>query len=168
VQTQAAEVTPPEIQARKESAGMIRVLVADDHDEVRKQLVRLIGRAGDMEVAAEARDGVEVVERFSPDSIDVVLLDLTMPRKGGTETLRELLARHPQAKVLIVSMHPPEQFAARMIRVGAKGYLGKDRVAERLHEAIRTLHAGGVYRDSDPPAEGSKPNTPPAASSGCR
>ena len=151
---------------------MIRLLVADDHDEVRRQLVRLIGRAEDMEVVAEARDGVEVVERFEPDHIDVVLLDLTMPRKGGTETLRELLARHPEAKVLVVSMHPPEQFAARMIRVGAKGYLGKDRIAEHLFEAIRTIHAGGVYREQDPPeaqdppAAEPKRNAPPAASSG--
>jgi DNA-binding NarL/FixJ family response regulator len=101
-----------------------------------------------MAVAAEAADGIEVLERFESSLTDVVLLDLTMPRKGGIETLRELLPRHPDAKVLIVSMHPPEQLAQRMIRAGAKGYLGKDRVAECLLDAIRAVHAGGVYVDS--------------------
>ena len=126
---------------------MIQVLVADDHDDVRRQIIRLIGRAQDMKVAAEAADGDEVLERFESSNSDVVLLDLTMPRKGGIETLRDLLPRHPDAKVLIVSMHPPEQLAQRMIRAGAKGYLGKDRVAECLLDAIRAVHAGDIYVD---------------------
>jgi DNA-binding NarL/FixJ family response regulator len=126
---------------------MIHILVADDHDYVRQQIVRLIGRADDMRVSAEAADGDEVLERFEGSRTDVVLLDLTMPRKGGIETLRELLPRHPDAKVLIVSMHPPEQLAHRMIRAGAKGYVGKDRVADCLLDAIRTVHEGGVFVD---------------------
>jgi len=126
---------------------MIHVLVADDHADVRRQLIRLIGRAGDMTVAAEAADGIEVLERLDSIDVDVLLLDLTMPRKGGIETLRDLLPRHPETKVLIVSMHPPEQLARRMIHAGAKGYLGKDRVAECLLDAIRTVHGGSVYVD---------------------
>ena len=126
---------------------MIQVLVADDHEDVRRRLIRLIGRASDMSVAAEAADGVEVLERFETTDIDVALLDLTMPRKGGIETLRELLPRHPEAKVLIVSMHPPEQLARRMIRAGARGYVGKDRAAECLLDAIRAVHGGNVYVD---------------------
>lgn len=126
---------------------MIQVLVADDHADVRRQIIRLIGRSGDMAVAAEAADGIEVLERFDGETTDVVLLDLSMPRKGGIETLKDLLPRHPEAKVLIVSMHPPEQLAHRMIRAGAKGYLGKDRVADCLLDAIRAVHAGGVYLD---------------------
>jgi two-component system, NarL family, invasion response regulator UvrY len=135
---------------------MIRILVADDHDDVRRQIIRLIGRADDMQVTAEAADGIEVLERFGSTPADVLLLDLTMPRKGGIETLRELLPRYPDAKVLIVSMHPPEQLAQRMIRAGAKGYLGKDRVAEELHRAIRTIHAGGIYVDGNDPAPGAR------------
>jgi DNA-binding NarL/FixJ family response regulator len=127
---------------------MIQILVADDHEVVRRQIVRLIGRAGDMTVTAEAADGVEVLERFDGSHVDVVLLDLTMPRKGGLETLRDLLPRHPQAKVLIVSMHSPEQLAQQLIRAGARGYLGKDRVAERLLDAIRAVYAGEVFIDS--------------------
>lgn len=100
-----------------------------------------------MTVAAEAADGIEVLERLETTPIDVLLLDLTMPRKGGIETLRELLPRHPDARVLIVSMHPPEQLARRMIRAGARGYVGKDRVAECLLDAIRMVHDGGVYLD---------------------
>lgn len=126
---------------------MIQVLVADDHADVRRQLVRLIGAAGDMAVAAEAADGVEVLDRLDAADPDVLLLDLTMPRKGGIDTLREILPRRPDAKILIVSMHPPEQLAARMIKAGAKGYVGKDRVGECLLEAIRAVHAGGVYVD---------------------
>jgi DNA-binding NarL/FixJ family response regulator len=130
---------------------MIQVLVADDHDDVRRHLIRLIRRAEDMTVAAEAADGVEVLERFESGRTDVVLLDLTMPRKGGIETLRDLLPRHPDAKVLIVSMHPPEQLGQRMIRAGARGYLGKDRIAECLLDAIRAVHGGGVYLDAGEP-----------------
>jgi DNA-binding NarL/FixJ family response regulator len=128
---------------------MIQVLVADDHAEVRRQIVRLIGDAVDMNVAAEAADGVEVLDRLdaADADVDVLLLDLTMPNKGGVDTLREILPRRPDAKVLIVSMHPPEQLAARMIRAGARGYVGKDRVAECLLDAIRTVHAGRVYID---------------------
>jgi DNA-binding NarL/FixJ family response regulator len=126
---------------------MIQVLVADDHADVRRQLVRLIGASGDMTVAAEAADGVEVLDRLDAADPDVLLLDLTMPRKGGIDTLREILPRWPGAKVLIVSLHPPEQLAARMIEAGARGYVGKDRVAECLLEAIRAVHAGRVYID---------------------
>ena len=126
---------------------MIQVLVADDHADVRGRLVRLIGAAGDMTVAAEAADGVEVLDRLEATDVDVLLLDLTMPRKGGIDTLREILPRRPDAKVLIVSMHPPDQLAARMIRAGARGYVGKDRVAECLLDAIRAVHAGNVYVD---------------------
>ena len=133
---------------QEDSIKMIQVMVADDHDDVRRQLIRLIGRAGDMAVAAEAADGYEVLERFDAEQTDVVLLDLTMPRKGGIDTLRDLLPRHPEARVLIVSMHPPEQLGQRMIRAGAKGYLGKDRVAECLLDAIRAIHAGGIYLDA--------------------
>ena len=138
--------------------SMIRVLVADDHPEVRFQIVQLIGRAGDMVVTAEAADGVEVLERFCSSEADVVLLDLTMPRKSGMDTLRELLESAPDARVLIVSMHPPEQLARRVIRLGAKGYLGKDRLGERLGDAIRTIHAGGVYIDG-----GDDERSPPKA-----
>jgi two-component system response regulator DegU len=140
---------------------MIQILVADDHDDVRRQIVRLIDRADDMRVTAEAADGIEVLERFESGRTDVVLLDLTMPRKGGIETLRDLLPRYPEAKVLIVSMHPPEQLGQRMIRAGAKGYVGKDRVAECLLDAIRAVHAGGIYLDpgsaESPPFLGQPP-----------
>jgi DNA-binding NarL/FixJ family response regulator len=124
---------------------MIRVLVADDHTEVRRLLIRLIERAADMTVVGEACDGHEVLERLATTPADVVLLDLTMPRKGGIETLRDLLPLHPAVRALIVSMHPAEQLARRMIRAGARGYLGKDCVAECLHHAIRTVHDGGIY-----------------------
>jgi DNA-binding NarL/FixJ family response regulator len=134
-----------ENRGRLMSGAPIRVLVADDHTEVRRLLIRLIGRAGDMTVVGEACDGHEVLERLACTPADVVLLDLTMPRKGGIETLRDLLPRHPSVRVLIVSMHPAEQLARRMIRAGARGYLGKDCVAECLHHAIRTVYDGGIW-----------------------
>jgi DNA-binding NarL/FixJ family response regulator len=130
----------------------IQILVADDHPDVRGLLIRMIDRAGDMQVVAEAADGVEVLERYGRQHTDLVLLDLTMPRKTGIETLRELLALHSEARVLVVSMHPPEQLAERLIRAGAKGYLGKDRVAEHLLDAIRAVHAGGIYFPGARPA----------------
>lgn len=147
---------------------MIRVLVADDHPEVRFHIVQLIGRAGDMVVTAEAGDGIEVLERFRASEADVVLLDLTMPRKGGMDTLRELLELAPGARVLIVSMHPPEQLAGRVIRLGARGYLGKDRLGERLRDAIRTIHAGGLYVDgAEVEKSASEPPTTSAGGGAC-
>lgn len=126
---------------------MIRVLVADDHDEIRRLIVRLIDAAGDMLVAAEACDGIEVLERFHDCRADVLLLDLTMPRKSGMETLSDLLERDPHARVVIVSMHPAEQLARGALDAGARGYLGKNRIGACLLDAIRTVHAGGVHLD---------------------
>jgi two-component system, NarL family, invasion response regulator UvrY len=137
----------------------IRVLVADDHVEVRAHIVQHIGRAADMVVTADAGDGFEAIERFLAAGADVVLLDLTMPRKGGIDTLRELLDIDPDVRVLLVSMHPPEQLERRVIRAGARGYLGKDRLGECLHHAIRTLHAGGIYLDPLE-SENARPNEP--------
>jgi two-component system invasion response regulator UvrY len=129
---------------------MIRVMVADDHPDVRRRLVRLLRRPGDIEVVAEAADGVEALQVLGSREVEVevLLLDLTMPRKSGGETLREVTAGHPAVKVVIVSMHPPSELATQMIALGAKGYVGKDRLGECLLDAIRAVHAGGVYLDA--------------------
>ncbi|WP_447979480.1 response regulator [Candidatus Nitrospira bockiana] len=120
---------------------MIKLLIADDHPLVRRGLRELIAECGDMIVAAEACDGVEVMEAVRTGDFDVVLLDLNMPRKSGLETLVELKQLHPHLPVLIISGHCVEQYAPRLLRLGAAGFVSKQDAPEQLMRVIRDVCA---------------------------
>lgn len=123
----------------------IRLLVADDHPVVRAGLKRLLGEHPDMLVVAEATDAEEVLNALDKISIDVVLLDVSMPGPGFLETLKEIKSRHPRGSVLVLSIYPEEQYALRAIKAGASGYLTKNSSPEELVEAIRRCAHGGRY-----------------------
>lgn len=124
---------------------MIRVLVADDHAVVREGLRQIVTEQHDMTIAGEAGTGHEVLELARKQPCDVVLLDLAMPGKDGLETLKELKVIQPNLPVLILSIYPEEQYAVRLLRAGAAGYLTKESAPEQLVAAIRKVSKGGRY-----------------------
>ncbi len=123
----------------------MNILIADDHQIVREGLKRVLGEAGDVRTIGEAENAARVLEQVRSARWDVVVLDLHMPGKGGLETLKELKLLFPKLPVLILSMYPEEQFAVRVMRAGASGYLTKAGAASELVPALRKIHAGGRY-----------------------
>ena len=124
---------------------MIRVLIADDHAVVREGLKRIVAQNADMTVVGEAGTGHEVLEFVRARECDVVLLDLSMPGKDGLETLKELRANKPHLPVLVLSVYPEDQYAVRLLRAGASGYLTKESAPEELVAAIRKVSRHGRY-----------------------
>ena len=124
---------------------MIRALIADDHAVVRQGLRQILQETSDMQVTGEAATGPEALERARGDSYDVVVLDITMPGRSGFEVLKELRVERPELPVLVLSMHAEEQFAVRLLKAGAAGYLNKETAPEELVKAIRKVVAGGRY-----------------------
>jgi DNA-binding NarL/FixJ family response regulator len=124
---------------------MIRLLIADDHPVVRKGLRRIIEDAPGLEVVGEVASGEELLERLPRIPADIVLLDVTMPGLRFLEALQRLRAEHPSVAVLVLSVHPEDQYAVRALRAGASGYLTKDHSPEELTDAIRRVHRGHKY-----------------------
>lgn len=131
----------------------IRVLVAEDHNVVREGVVSILNRAGDMVVVAEARDGLEAVERFEELHPDVTLLDLEMPRLSGIEAIRKIIGQAPDARIVVLTTYAGDDRIHRALEAGASAYLLKDVATETLLEAIRKVHAGGSFVDSAVAAE---------------
>ncbi len=124
---------------------MIRVLIADDHAVVRAGVKQILADTADIQVVAEATNGQEAIGLARKGVCDVLLLDLSMPGRGGLETLKELKDEMPRLPVLILTMHPEDQYAIRTMRAGASGYLTKQGVPDELITAIRTVSAGRRY-----------------------
>jgi DNA-binding NarL/FixJ family response regulator len=121
---------------------MIRVVVADDHDIVRQGLCRVLALAPDMQLAGEAQDGWEVLERLGGERFDLLLLDMTMPGPSGIELIKRVRKEAPRLPVLVLSMHAECQFAAGAIKAGANGYITKDSKPAAILGAIREVAAG--------------------------
>jgi len=127
------------------SSEVISVLVADDHGIVREGLRRLLESEADLEVCGEAGDGREVLEQVELHRPNVVVLDITMPRLGGLETLERLRAKYPEVKVVLLSVHGDPPFIQSAISLGADGYVLKDGRAAEVITAIRAVIKGGSY-----------------------
>jgi two-component system invasion response regulator UvrY len=127
---------------------MTRVLIADDHSIVREGIKSLLASVPDIVIAAEARNGDEVFEKIQKETVDMVILDITMPGQSGLEVLKQLKTDNPNLPVLILSMHPEEQYGMRVLKAGADGYLTKEAVPEELLLAIRKLTEGKKYISS--------------------
>lgn len=124
---------------------MIRILVADDHTVVREGVKQILAGLDDMVVEDEAVNGQETLEKVDRGTCDMVLLDISMPGRSGLEILEDILNLRPKLPVLILSMHPEEQYAVRALRAGASGYLTKASAAHELIGAIRKVSRGGKY-----------------------
>ena len=124
---------------------MIRIVLADDHAIVREGLKRIVGDAGDFEVAGEAADGTEVMQVVRATDFDVLVLDLSMPGRSGMELIKLVKAEKPRLRILVLSMHQETQYAVRAIKSGASGYLTKESAPAQLEQAIRKIAGGGAY-----------------------
>ncbi|MBL38008.1 MAG: DNA-binding response regulator [Xanthomonadales bacterium] len=124
---------------------MIRVLIADDHAIVREGLKRILADDSSVETIAEAADGQEAARLVRLHKPDVVLLDISMPGRSGIDALADIQSASAGTRILILSMHPEDQYAIRCLRDGADGYLTKESAPELLLGAIRKIHSGGKY-----------------------
>jgi DNA-binding NarL/FixJ family response regulator len=121
------------------------ILIADDHPIVLRGLRMVLDAQPDLEVVAEATDGDQAVERTLSGEIDLAILDISMPRKTGLQTAREITHRKPEVRVLILSMHDNEQYLFEAIRAGASGYVLKSAVDRDLVEACRAAMRGEPF-----------------------
>lgn len=137
---------------------MIKVFVADDHAVVRCGVTLLLRELGGFEVVGEAEDGRQVLNSPLLDACDVLLLDLSLPKVSGPEVLRRVKAERPDLAVVVLSMHPEDQFARRALADGAAAYVSKDRPPADIIAAVRRAAAGA--RDATP---GSTPDAPAEA-----
>jgi DNA-binding NarL/FixJ family response regulator len=124
---------------------MIKVIIVDDHPVVRRGLKQIIEDEPDMEVAGEAKNAGECFSLVSQTDCTLVVLDITLPDRNGFDVLKQLKDEHPHIPVLILSVHPEDQYGLRFIKAGAAGYLMKEGAPEELVVAIRKVHAGGKY-----------------------
>jgi len=120
-------------------------VITDDHELIRDGFRKLLSREKDIALAGEAGDAHELFNILDTTSCDVVILDINLPDMDGIEVLKTLLGRFPDAKVLILSMHPEERYAERVLKCGAVGYINKATVSDELIRAIRKVHNGGRY-----------------------
>ena len=131
--------------ARRYRCAMTSILVADDHGIVREGLRRLLEAESDLQVTGEARDGREVLQQVEELKPEIVVLDISMPRMGGLETLERLRSNHPDVKVILLSVHSDAPFIQSAISLGADGYVLKDSRAAEIVTAIRAVTKGGSY-----------------------
>lgn len=122
----------------------LKVLLVDDHIVVREGVRRLISNVREA-ILTEASSGAEALALVGKDPPDLILLDLNMKGIGGLELLRRLLLRDPKARVIVFSMHAEPIYAARALRLGAKGYVSKSAAADELLAAIKKVSEGGHY-----------------------
>ena len=124
---------------------MIATVVADDHGIVREGLRRLLESESDIKVVGEALDGREVLELVARAKPDVIVLDITMPKLGGLETLERLRSDYPDTKVILLSVHSDPPFIRSAIALGADGYVLKNGRASEIVTAIREVMKGGSF-----------------------
>jgi DNA-binding NarL/FixJ family response regulator len=124
---------------------MIKILIADDHPIVRAGLKQILAEASDIEVTVEAADGHELLRLIRKGGIDVVLLDISMPGLTGLDALKQIKTENPDLPILILSMHPEDQYGIRVLKAGAAGYLMKSAAPDQLVGAIRKVYRGGRY-----------------------
>ena len=124
---------------------MIRILIADDHAIVREGLKQIVAETSDMLVADEAGSGQEVIDKVGRNDYDVIVLDISMPGGNGVDVLKQIKSQRHKTSILILSMHSEEQYAVRVLKAGASGYLTKESAPNELIAAIRKVSGGGKY-----------------------
>jgi len=122
-----------------------RVLLADDHPIFRHGAREIILRRYPQAQVTEAENAAQALELIWKRAFDLVILDISMPGRSGLDVLRDIKRDKPKLPVLIVSMHGEEDYAVRMVKAGAAGYLTKDRAGEELLNAVTTILAGGTF-----------------------
>ena len=123
----------------------MRILLADDHAVVRRGLKQILAEEFKKAIFGEARNAQETIDFVGKEHWDVVVLDITMPGRSGLEVMREIRKLRPGLPVLVLSIHPESQFAVRVLKLGAAGYMTKESAAEELVSGIKKVLSGGRY-----------------------
>jgi two-component system invasion response regulator UvrY len=123
----------------------MRILIADDHAVVRRGLKEILVDAFGKLTVGEASNAAETLQLVRKQNWDLVILDISMPGRGGVDVLKEIKEQRPRLPVLILSMHPEDQYAVRAIKAGASGYLTKESASEELIQAIKKIREGRKY-----------------------
>jgi two-component system, NarL family, invasion response regulator UvrY len=123
----------------------MKILICDDHKIVREGLMKILQPLHDISQIEEAKDGSEVLSILSNSIFDIIIMDISLPGRSGLEILQLVKERWPSVNVLMLSMHPEEQYAIRALKLGASGYLTKDSASEELLFAIKKVAEGGKY-----------------------
>ncbi|HCJ66374.1 MAG TPA: DNA-binding response regulator [Elusimicrobia bacterium] len=124
---------------------MLRVLIADDHAVVRQGLKQILREEFPQGIYGESENAQEVLRQVREQDWDIVILDVTLGNRSGLEVLAEIKTMCPKLPVLVLSMHPEDQYGVRMLKSGADGYLTKESAPEEIVKAIRKILAGGKY-----------------------
>jgi len=124
---------------------LTRILLVDDHSVVREGLKQILADSIPDATFGEAATGEEALGKATAGAWDVVILDMSLPDRTGIDILKDLRQTYPRLPVLVLSMHPEEQFAVRALKAGAAGYVTKRTVAEHIAAAVRKVLAGGKY-----------------------
>ncbi len=124
---------------------MIRILIVDDHEILRAGLKHILADSPDIQIAGEAENGVEALEKVRAGKWDAVVLDMSMPGKSGIELIKQIKGEKPKLPILVLSMHKEDIYAMRTLKAGASGYLCKDNAAPQLAQAIRKVAGGGLF-----------------------
>jgi DNA-binding NarL/FixJ family response regulator len=127
---------------------MVNIIIVDDHPIVRQGLKQILFEEPDMAVLGEAQNSQEVLELIRKQDWDIVVLDISLPGRGGLDVLKEIKHERPKLPVLMLSIHPEDQYAVRALKAGASGYLTKESAPEALVRAIRKILRGGKYVSS--------------------
>ena len=124
---------------------MIELLIADDHTMFREGLKQLLAVANHVSISGEARNGEELLAHLAGRKCDVILLDMTMPGRSGVVLIRELRARYPNVRILVLSMHEEQQFIVEALKAGAHGYVTKNSAPDQLILGIERIAAGEQF-----------------------
>ncbi len=124
---------------------MIEVFITDDHSLIREGFKKILKDEKDISITGEAADAKDTMTFVLNKQPDILILDLNLPDKNGLDLLKELKALRPELKILILSMHPEDRFAMRVLRAGAAGYITKESAGDELVKAIRKVYNGGKY-----------------------
>lgn len=127
---------------------MIRVFIADDHPVVRTGIKQILAEAQDIELCGEAENGQETLDKLDRCKPHVLILDVAMPGRGGVETLKRVTDTNPEIAVIILSMYAEDQYALRLLKSGASGYLTKECASDQLVNAVRKVAQGKKYISS--------------------
>ncbi len=123
----------------------MKVIIADDHSIVRKGLKQILLEEYPFATVGEASNAEELIKLAMSDNWDVVITDLSMPGRSGLDALRQIREAFPKLPVLVLSMHPEDQYAIRVLKAGASGYLNKDTAQDELIQAMRKVLIGKKY-----------------------
>ena len=129
----------------KKITGKIKVIIADDHPLFRRGLKHAFAETPDIEVVGEVETGEELLKKVQGMDLNLALLDISLPGKGGLEILKELREDRPKLPVLMLTVYPEEHYAVRFFKAGASGFITKESSTDQIYHAVRKVAGGGKY-----------------------